>query len=181
MRNSIAWPRSSAPAGRREPLPRGDAELRAREIDAGEQLRHRVLDLEARVHLDEVEALVCVHEELDRAGAAVVERFAGLARRVLHLGAQLGRQRRRRRLLHELLVAPLDGALALAEREDAAVPVAEHLDLDVPRADDRALDVERSVREARLGLGGGHVVGGLELAGGGRRAACPCRRRRTLP
>ena len=68
----------------------------------------------------------------------------------LHLLAQLGVERGRRRLLDQLLVAALDRALALAAGEHAAVRVAEHLDLDVPRRRDRLLDVERAVGE------GGH-------------------------
>ena len=153
-------------ARRREALARRDRELRAREVDPGQELGDRVLDLEARVHLDEVEAPLGVEQELDRPGAAVVERLARAARRLLHVGAQLVRQRRGRTLLDELLVAALHRALALAEREHAALAVAEHLDLDVARADDRPLDVERAVGEARLGLGGRHAEGGLELVRG---------------
>ena len=42
------------------------------EVDAGDHLGHRMLDLEAGVHLDEVELAVLV-EELDRAGAAIAD------------------------------------------------------------------------------------------------------------
>ena len=44
------------------------------------------------------------------------------------------RQARRRRLLDDFLVAPLHGAIALAERDHAARTIAENLHLDVPRA-----------------------------------------------
>ena len=54
----------------------GDAQLLAHEVEAGDQLRDRVLDLQARVDLDEVEVAVAVEQELDRAGVLV----AGLAR-----------------------------------------------------------------------------------------------------
>ena len=50
------------------------SELRAHEIDAGHRLGDRVLDLQARVHLEEVERRVVavpLDEELDRAGVAV--------------------------------------------------------------------------------------------------------------
>ncbi len=40
------------------------------EIDAGDRLGHGMFDLEAGVHLDEVEFTVFI-EELDRAGAAI--------------------------------------------------------------------------------------------------------------
>ncbi len=84
------------------------------------ELGHRMLDLEARVQLDEVEAAVRAEQELERAGVAVADRAARALGGGLHLLARLGRERGRRRLLDQLLVAPLDRALALAEREDVA-------------------------------------------------------------
>jgi hypothetical protein len=56
------------------------------------------------------------------------------------------------RLLDELLVAPLDRALALAEVHDAAVRVGQHLDLDVARLDHGSLEVDRRVAEGRTRL-----------------------------
>ena len=73
MRHSIACPRTCDVVLRpRQPLAGGDAQLRLDEVDAGDQLGHRVLDLDARVHLDEVELVVLV-QELERAGAAVAD------------------------------------------------------------------------------------------------------------
>ena len=57
------------------------------------------------------------------------------------------RQAGRRRLLDELLVAALERAVALPERDDAPVRVAEQLDLDVARRADLALQVDRPVAE----------------------------------
>ena len=104
-------------------------------------------------------------QELERAGVLVADRAARALGRRLHLLARVGIERRRGRLLDELLVPPLDRAFALAEREHAAVLVAEHLDLDVARGDKRLLEVERPVREGRLGLGARGRVRGLELVG----------------
>ena len=50
----------------------GDLDLLVDEVDAGDHLGHRMLDLDARVHLDEVELAVLV-EELDRSGADIAE------------------------------------------------------------------------------------------------------------
>ena len=78
MRHSIAWPLISTSRWRkRELLARGDADLLLHDVDAGDHLGHRVLDLHARVHLDEVELVVLV-QELERARAAVVDLAAGL-------------------------------------------------------------------------------------------------------
>ena len=106
---------------------------------------------------------VRAEQELERAGVDVAELPAGALDRRLHRLARLGRERERRRLLDQLLVAPLDRALALAEREHAALAVAEHLDLDVAGRHERPLEVERAVAERRLGLGARGAVGGLEL------------------
>ena len=85
------------------------------------ELGHRMLDLQARVQLDEVEAAVRAEQELERARVAVADRAARALGRRLHRLARLGRQRRRRRLLDQLLVAALDRALALAEGQHVAV------------------------------------------------------------
>ena len=50
----------------------GDADLLAHDVDAGDRFGHRMLDLQARVHLDEIELAVLV-QELDGAGAQIAE------------------------------------------------------------------------------------------------------------
>ena len=78
MRHSIAWPRCTMSLWRkRELLPGGDADLLLHDVDAGDHLGDRVLDLHARVHLDEVELVVLV-EELERARAAIADLAAGV-------------------------------------------------------------------------------------------------------
>ena len=60
---------------------------------------------------------------------------------------QLRRHGDRRRLFHDLLVAPLNRTLALDERDDRPVRIAEQLDLDVPGiARCGARDIRRSRR-----------------------------------
>ena len=132
-----------------ERLPFGDADLRLHEIDAGDQLGDRVLDLQAGVHLQEVEVAVAVEQELAGAGVAVADGGGGLDRGLAHAAAQLGADHGRGRLLDHLLMPALEGALALAEGDHPAVEVAHHLDLDVARVDDVLLEVDRVVAEAR--------------------------------
>src|SRR6187399_914787 len=62
---------------------RGDHQLRLHEIDARDQFGHRVFDLDARVHLDEVELVVLV-QELECAGAAIAHGLAGLDHACAH-------------------------------------------------------------------------------------------------
>ena len=133
----------------RERLAGRDPQLRRHEVDAGDRLGHGVLDLQARVDLEEVEVLAVEHE-LDRAGVDVARGLGDAQRGLPHARPQLGPDRRRRRLLQQLLVAALQRALALAEVHAAAVRVAQHLHLDVPRRADVALEVHRRVAERRL-------------------------------
>ena len=53
-----------------------DAYLGLHDIDSGDHLGDRMLDLDARVHLDEVE-LVLLEQELEGARAAVADLAAG--------------------------------------------------------------------------------------------------------
>jgi len=150
----------------REPRALGDLDLPADEVEAGAPFGDRMLDLEAGVHLQEVEgAGIAVDEELAGAGADVVDGERRLDRHVSHLPAQFRGDDRRRRLLDHLLVAPLHAALALAEPEAGAFPVGEHLDLHVARPRYCLFNVDARVAEGghRLALRGGE--GPVELLG----------------
>ena len=148
-----------------ELLAGGDADHLLDEIDAGDELGDGVLDLQARVHLQEVERAVLGGDELHRAGAVVAHGSRQRDRLLAHGLARLGIEQRRGRLLDHLLIAALDRALALAEVEDVAVLVAEHLDLDVARVLDELLDEHAIVAEARLGLRAGEPETLLGLLG----------------
>ena len=101
-------------------LARGDPQLRADEVDVGDLLGDRVLDLDARVHLDEDVAPVGVEQELDGARVDVAdlpgERDGVGADPLAQLGVEVGRGRD----LDDLLVAPLHRAVALVEVDDVA-------------------------------------------------------------
>src|SRR6202030_90797 len=96
-------------------LARGDAKLRLHQVDVGDLLGHGVLDLDARVHLDEDVVARRVDQELDRARVDV----ADLAREPYRVGAdpraQLRVEAGRGRDLDDLLVAPLHRAVALGQ------------------------------------------------------------------
>ena len=78
-----------------------------------------MLDLQARVHLEEVE-LAADEQTFDRprAGVADVAAEGDRVRRDPIRGIAV--ERGRGRLLHELLVPPLDRAVAKAELDDGA-------------------------------------------------------------
>ena len=136
-----------------EALASRDANLPLHQVDAGHHLGDRMLDLQARVHLEEVERAVLVEQELDRAGVGVAHRLRDRRRGRRHAPPQLRRDRERRALFDDLLVAPLDRALALDERQHGAVMIAEQLHFDVARRHDAALEIDRAVAECRLRLG----------------------------
>ena len=151
----------------------GDPDLLVDQVDAGDHLGHRVLDLEARVHLDEVELAVLV-EELDRAGAEIAELRASPCATTSPICVALGGvERRGGGLLPHLLVAALQRAVALAEMDGVAVAVAEHLDLDVARLGEILLDIDRVVAERGLGLGARGGQGAVQLVLGLRATFMP--------
>src|SRR2546421_177409 len=100
------------------------------EIEAGHELGDGVLDLDARVHLEEVVVALTVEQALDGPGALVADRPSSVDRDLADAGPELVVDRRRRRLLDELLVAPLDRAVALDEADHVSMGVGEDLDLD---------------------------------------------------
>ena len=121
-----------------------DPDLVRDEIAAGHELGDGVLDLNPAVQLEEPE-LAAVEHELGCARPGVAdrgrERYGGRA----HLRPKLRVECRGRGLLEHLLVAPLDGTVAFAEREHRAVFVGEDLDLDVAGPTDVALAEDGAV------------------------------------
>ena len=136
----------------RQALPRRDPDLFLDDVDAGDELGHRVLDLDARVDLEEEEVALVVEQELERAGVGVLDGARRVDDRAAQLAPHLLGHRDRRALLEQLLVAPLDRALALAEVDDGAVMIAEDLELDVARVLDVLLDVDVADAEGRFRL-----------------------------
>jgi hypothetical protein len=177
MRRS-SWPE-------RERLPGRDPELKLDEVEPGDGLRDRVLDLEPRVHLHEEEAvrpqpLAGVRDELDRARPDIADRARRLDGRPAHDLPHLGGESGGRRLLDHLLVAALQRAIALEQVDDVAVPVREDLHLDVPGREHVLLDEHARVAERRLGFALRRSEPPRTRAAC-RRGACPCRRRPAPP
>jgi hypothetical protein len=115
-----------------------------------------VLDLDAGVHLDEVELAVLI-EELERAGTAITDRAAGLDHSPTHLFTLRGANAGRRCFLDHFLMTTLHRAVALTEMDDVAVMIGENLKLDMPRLLEEFLHVDLVVAEGGERLGAGHV------------------------
>ena len=160
----------------------GDLELPSHDVDARDQLRHGVLDLDARVHLQEVPAAVGREQELRRAGAHVAHGFGEPQRCSAELAAQVAAHSRARappRSPSGDVAAPSSRARPGA----APVPcgVAQDLHLDVAGALDVALVEQAAVAEGRLGLARRGLDGGRELGRDRAPRACRGRRRPRAP
>ena len=166
--------------GERQRLAGRHPQLLGHEVEAGDELGDRVLDLEPGVHLEEEEVAV-LEEELDGAGVDVAARLGDLHGRLAHRLADLVGEGRRRRLLDQLLVAALGRAVALADPHGVAVGVGEDLHLDVPGPGEVALDVALGPAEALERLGLRRLERGVRPRRPTARRACRARRRRTPP
>ena len=112
-----------------------------------------MLHLKPRVHLDEIGARFA-GDELDGARAHIADGRRGLARRLVQRFAALIVKGGGRRFLDHFLMAPLQRAFALEQRNHAAMRVAEDLHFDMARALDEFLDKQPAVAEGgrRLAL-----------------------------
>ena len=129
-----------------ERLTFGDADLPLDQVEAGDRLGDRMLDLDPAVELEE-EEVVAVDDELDRARAAIADRASERDCRLVEPAAERLGQAGSRCLLEHFLVSPLDRAVPLTERDDVPVSVGQELHLDVARPLEVALAVERAVAE----------------------------------
>ena len=161
--------RIKAERGQRRAGSHGDLQLH--QVQARHFFRDRVLDLQARVGLDEDERQLgraLVQQELEGAEAAVVHRPRHLQRGLHQFASPRIGQGRAGRDLHQLLEAPLQRAFALAQRDDLRA-VAQHLDLDVARVGHEALQVHAVHAEAAC-FGRAPLVGLGQLGRIGHRA-----------
>src|SRR2546428_267052 len=125
----------------RQRLARGDANLLLHQVEIGAHLGDRVLHLDAGVHLHEIEGPVLVEQEFDRSRANIADRFREPHGRISDVVPQCLIHGGTPRPLHQLLMAALDRAGALAPGHGATVRVAPDLDLDVARPRGGPLDV----------------------------------------
>ena len=151
----------------RERLLGGHEDLLLHEVAPGDEFGDAVLHLDAGVHLHEVVVARGVEQELDGSRVRVVHRRGRVGGGLAHAPAQLlvHEGGGRGRLFDELLVAPLDRALALVQGHHVAALVGHDLDLDVARLLDELLDVEVGHAEGGGGLGLGRPERGDEVFG----------------
>ena len=138
--------------GERKRLALRHPELQPHEVDPGHGLGDGMLDLNARVHLQEIELSLLVEQEFDGARPDIADRLGGADGGCAHAHSKFLRDRRGGRFLDDLLMAALDRAIALAHVDDRTLFVAENLHLDMARADQRTLQQQPAVAERALRL-----------------------------
>ena len=130
-------------------------DLLANQVDAGDEFRDRMLDLQPRVHLQKVEIAVGIHQKLDgpRVGVSAGTRgfYGRCAQDRAHCRIRL--DQRRRSLFNHFLVASLQAAFAFAQVDRVPVLVGQNLHLDMPRPDDCLFDIDGFVAECLPRLG----------------------------
>src|SRR5215212_3353138 len=158
------------------------ADARLYDVYPRDLFRHGVLDLDAGVHLQEVELVpgfALLDQELDGTDVVVADGPGGGEGGFAHLLAYLRVYSGARALLQKLLVAALDRTVPLSEVDRVAVFVPHDLYLDVAGGLKVLLDVDRAVPEVRLTLParpreGVFGLGGV--TGHGEALAAPARR-----
>ena len=112
-----------------------------------------MLDLHARVHFDEVKGVcVHIHQEFDGACAFIVRVCRNLQAKTVDLGALRFGQIGRGRTLDDLLIAPLDRAIAFIEVVKHPVLVAEDLHFHMAGLENQLLQIALAIAERGLGL-----------------------------
>ncbi len=120
----------------RQGLTGGDAQLPFDKVEAGDHFGDRVFDLQARVHLHEVEVAVVIEQKFDSARADVADRARGIAGRFAEGFSLRNRDQGCGGFFDHLLMAALHRAVALKDADDVFVSVAEDLDFNMARRHD---------------------------------------------
>src|SRR5690606_34312699 len=126
------------------------------DIDTGDHFGNRVLHLDPGVHLDEEELAILV-EKLEGAGTAITQIDTGLYAAGLNFCAGLLVDARRGGLFDDLLVAALQGAVAVAQMDGIALAIRQHLDFNVTRVGQVFFQVDHRVAEGSTGFGAGQA------------------------
>src|SRR5690242_15588441 len=148
----------------RQALAGSDTQLPFHQIKPGHGFGDRMLDLEPRIHLHEVETLAAFFgDELDRAGADVTNRARRRDRRLADIEPPLAGETRRRRLFYDFLMPALDRAIALEQMDDVAASVAENLHLNMAGAFEIAFQQHCVIAESAFRLAPGAVESAREL------------------
>ena len=129
-----------------------DQDLALHDIDIGDLLRHRVLDLNTRIHFDEVKLIgIHIDEKLDGSSTRIIDRFTNLYGGIQNAIAQRPRQIWSRCEFDHFLMPTLYGAVTFKQMHEVAVFVTQQLHFDMLGTGDELLD--KHVRATEGGSG----------------------------
>ena len=145
----------------------GDENLGPHDVEAGNNFRDRMLNLDTRVHLDE-EPFVAIEivEKLHRARVVIFDGSGEIGGGFTELPHDVFRQAITRGDFDDLLVTPLHGAVPLVEVDYVTVFVAKNLHLDVLCVLDILFEKHRRITKRALSFALCLVEQGFELGGG---------------
>ena len=141
----------------------GNKDLRAHEIDTRDHLGDGVLDLNARVHLDEIMRAGLVDQELHSTCVDIADLLGNLDGVLAQPFTQLLGQRPCGRILNYLLVTALQRAVTLIQMHGVAFLVGQNLHLDVLGLNKVFFDKDGVVAKGLLRLGANQLKGRLNL------------------
>ena len=154
-------------SGAADAMALGDANLSLDQIHARHFLGDGVLDLDARIDLDEIEgAAVGIEQELDGAGVLVAGGGGEADGGVAKLLALFPAEERSGRPLHHLLMPALHRAVALVEMDDVAPAVAENLHLEVTGPAHQLFEIDLAAPAGKFGFAPSRRHVGEQLVGG---------------
>ncbi len=131
----------------------GDLQHPLDQVQTGDRLGDRVLNLQAGIHFQEIELVpVGVVDVFHGTGGAVIHRLPKGDGRIQHFLAGVGRQVRGRGFFHHFLVPALQGAVPFAQGNHIACAIAEHLHFHMAGPGDEALQEHAAVVEETLAL-----------------------------
>ncbi len=164
--------------GKRQSLAGGDAQHGLDDIDAGHHFGDGVLDLQARIHLQEIIA-DSAQDEFDRADPAIIQALAEPHRVGDHSVAKRCGKIGGRGFLDELLVTPLQRAFTLEQVNYIAFAVTGDLYFDMAPLLDQFFDDQPGIAKRIFGLAHGRfdfTGNAIEMRDGAHALAAASRR-----
>ena len=137
-------------------LARGHQDLLLDDVDTCDHLGHRVLDLYAGVHFNEIELTILV-QELEGTCAAVTQIDTCLHATGLHFSAGLFVDTGCRCFFNDFLVTTLQRAVAVAQMNGMPLAIRQHLHFDVARVGEEFFQVDHRVAEGSPCFGAGEL------------------------
>ena len=101
------------------------------QIHVSDHFSDRMLHLDTRIHLDEVQAPILIHKKFNRSGVDISDFRESLAQNLSNLIPQLRGYLGGWRLLQQFLMTPLDAAFTLPQADHVSILIGENLKFDM--------------------------------------------------